>query len=236
MTLCPSDKSLAFLLDDALGAFDRDALAEHVEGCAACQERLAHLTEVADAELWKRAEQVPPHGEAEEEIVRRLKLLRRPPTPIPSDPADTTIGIFAQRELAGPGVSESEWPAVPGYEIIGMLGRGGVGVVFKAWQFALPRIVAIKMLGDWARAGEKDLARFRAEADVIARLQHPNIVQIYDVGDVAGRPYFVLEYIAGGSLAQHLNGTPQSARSGGAVCRSAGAGRTGSACRWRRPS
>ena len=76
MTLCPSDKSLAFLLDDALGAFDRDALAEHVEGCTACQQRLAHLTEVADAELWKRGEQVPPHGEAEEEIVRRLKQLR----------------------------------------------------------------------------------------------------------------------------------------------------------------
>ena len=87
-----------------------------------------------------------------------------------------------------------------------------MAVVFKARHLALQRIVALKMLRNWARAGEKELARFRAEADVIARLQHPNIVQIYDVGDVAGRPYFALEYVAGGSLAQHLNGTPQSAR------------------------
>ncbi len=68
------------------------------------------------------------------------------------------------------------------------------------------------MLQNLTRADEKELARFRAEADVIARLQHPNIVQIYDVGEVAGRPYFVLEYVAGGNLAQHLDGTPQSAR------------------------
>ena len=62
------------------------------------------------------------------------------------------------------------------------------------------------------QAGKNELARFRAEADIIARLQHPNIVQIYDVGEVAGRPFFALEYVAGGSLAQHLDGTPQSAR------------------------
>ena len=105
-----------------------------------------------------------------------------------------------------------EIPSVPGYEIIGILGRGGMGVVFKARQLALQRIVAIKMFQNWAQAGEKELARFRDEADVIARLQHPNIVQIHDVGDVAGRPYFVLEYVAGGNLAQQLNGTPQSAR------------------------
>ena len=101
---------------------------------------------------------------------------------------------------------------MPGYEILGELGRGGMGVVYKARQLALQRIVALKMLRNWAHAGPKELARFRAEAAVIARLQHPNIVQIYDVGEVAGRPYFVLEYVAGGSLAQHLHGTPQPAR------------------------
>ena len=87
-----------------------------------------------------------------------------------------------------------------------------MGVVFKARHLALQRIVALKMLRNWAGPGEKELARFRAEAEAIAKLQHPNIVQIYDVGEVDGRPYFALEYVAGGSLDQHLDGTPQSAR------------------------
>ena len=160
----------------------------------------------------QRAVHLPPRSEAEEEIVRRLKLARSSSAPFPPDPERTPRWSSTQGEPAGPPVTKSEWPAVPGYEIIGVLGQGGMGVVFKARHLALQRIVALKMLRNWARAGEKELARFRTEADVIARLQHPNIVQIYDVGDVAGRPYFVLEYVAGGSLAQHLNGTPQSAR------------------------
>ncbi len=209
MTLCPSDEKLALLLADALTATERDTLAQHVEACASCQEKLAHLTEISDSEMWQRAERLTPRSEAEVEIVRRLKLVRPTSAPFRPDPADSTL---TQRELAAPTVIDSQWPAVPGYEVIGVLGRGGMGVVFKARHLALQRIVALKMLQNWARAGENELARFRAEADVIARLQHPNIVQIYDVGDIAGRPYFALEYVAGGSLAQHLNGTPQSAR------------------------
>jgi len=116
------------------------------------------------------------------------------------------------REAATRPAVEGEWPVVPGYEIVGVLGHGGMAVVFKALHLALQRVVALKMLKDWARAGDKELARFRAEADVIARFAASNIVQIYDVGDIAGRPYFALEYIADGSLAQHLNGAPQPAR------------------------
>jgi serine/threonine protein kinase len=102
--------------------------------------------------------------------------------------------------------------AVPGYEILGELGRGGMGVVYKARQLGLQRTVALKMVLKGIQAGPKDLARFRAEAAAIARLQHPNIVQIHDVGEAAGRPYFVLEFVAGGSLAQHLRGMPQPVR------------------------
>ena len=103
-------------------------------------------------------------------------------------------------------------PEVAGYEVLGVLGRGGMGVVYQARQLGLDRTVALKMVLTGFQAGPKDLARFRAEAAVIARLQHPNIVQIYDVGETAGRPYFVFEFVAGGSLAQYLQGTPQPVR------------------------
>ena len=111
-----------------------------------------------------------------------------------------------------PVTEDCEPSAVPGYQILGELGRGGMGVVYQARQLGLQRTVALKMVLNGIQAGPKDLARFRAEAAAIARLQHPNIVQIYDVGEAAGRPYFVLEFVAGGSLAQHLRGTPQPAR------------------------
>jgi eukaryotic-like serine/threonine-protein kinase len=103
-------------------------------------------------------------------------------------------------------------PEVVGYEVLGLLGRGGMGVVYQARQLGLDRTVALKMVLTGFQAGPKDLARFRAEAVALARLQHPNIVQIYDVGETAGRPYFVFEFVAGGSLAQYLQGTPQPVR------------------------
>jgi serine/threonine protein kinase len=107
------------------------------------------------------------------------------------------------------GAQEEPLPEVPGYEVLGVLGRGGMGVVYRARQLALDRTVALKMILTGAQAGPKDLARFRAEAAALARLRHRNIVQIYDVGEAEGRPYFVLEFVAGGSLAQHLHGAPQ---------------------------
>jgi serine/threonine protein kinase len=98
---------------------------------------------------------------------------------------------------------------VAGYEILGVLGRGAMGVVYKARQRGLKRVVALKMILAGGHAGEHELARFRVEADAVAQLQHPNIVQIYEVGDEDSRPFFSLEYVDGGSLSKKIGGTPQ---------------------------
>jgi WD40 repeat protein len=99
-------------------------------------------------------------------------------------------------------------PCLPDYEILGVLGRGGMGIVYKARQVPLERTVALKMIGSGAGAGPHELARFRTEARSAARLQHPNIVQIHEVGEYDGRPYLTLEFLDGRSLAQRLGGRP----------------------------
>jgi tetratricopeptide (TPR) repeat protein/tRNA A-37 threonylcarbamoyl transferase component Bud32 len=102
--------------------------------------------------------------------------------------------------------------SIPGYEILGELGRGGMGVVYKARQVRLNRVVALKMILAGDHAGPEAADRFLAEAESIARLHHPHIVQIFAFGDCDGRPYFEMEYVAGGSLSDRLDGTPWPAR------------------------
>lgn len=108
-------------------------------------------------------------------------------------------------------VSRPRFAQMPGYEILEEIGRGGMGVVYKARQVSLNRLVALKMLLDGEHAGTENLVRTRREAAAVAQLQHPNIVQIHEVGEHNGRPYLALEFIAGGTLSQRLAGTPQSA-------------------------
>jgi len=99
--------------------------------------------------------------------------------------------------------------SVPGYEILAELGRGGMGVVYQARDPKLNRIVALKMILAGSHAGTVERVRFRQEAETIARLQHPNIVQIHDVGFDEGHAYLVLEYVEGGSLAKMAAGVAQ---------------------------
>src|SRR5258708_12908491 len=111
-------------------------------------------------------------------------------------------------------------PEIPGYEVVAILGRGGHGIVYRVRHLKLKRVAALKMLltGQYASAAE--LARFMREAEAIAALQHPNIVQIHDIGEVDGRPYFTMEFVGGGSLAQKLGGVPQPAQYSASVTES----------------
>src|SRR5262245_33467601 len=112
---------------------------------------------------------------------------------------------------------EAPLPEIPGYEVEEVLGVGGMGVVFRARHLRLNRVVALKMTLAGAYAGPHERDRFQREAEAVARLQHPNVVQVHDVGESDGGPYFTMEFGAGGSLAQKMSGHPQPAREGAAL-------------------
>jgi serine/threonine protein kinase len=109
-------------------------------------------------------------------------------------------------------IQPNDIEAVPGYELLGILGHGGMGIVFRARQLSLKRQVALKMILSGRHARPTERARFQREAEAVARLQHPNIVQIYEVGEQNGLPYFSLEFVNAGSLAQFLGNNPQPPR------------------------
>jgi eukaryotic-like serine/threonine-protein kinase len=122
-------------------------------------------------------------------------------------PTGRKIGAGATTAKRGRG---TKLPAkVPGYEILGELGRGGMGVVYKARQIGLNRLCALKMILAGGLASADSLLRFKLEAEAIAHLQHPNIVQVYEIGEAEECPYFSLEFVDGTNLQNRIAATPQ---------------------------
>src|SRR5438067_7685367 len=134
----------------------------------------------------------PPTVQPESTEVGAVRATRRP---VP-EPAPPTLPLG---EL-GPALPPSD-----GYEVLSILGRGSMGVVYLARQRGLDRLVAVKVF----YAASVHAARFYAEAQILAAVQHPGVVPVYEVGEAQGVPYLTLEYCAGGNLADQLRATPQ---------------------------
>ena len=140
----------------------------------------------------------------------------------PTTAIDTEDATLAPRVDADP--TPQPVPVIPGYEIEGELGRGGMGVVYQARQVRLNRAVALKMILAGAHAGAEAAARFLAEAEAVAKLQHPNIVQIFHIGEHDGLPYFEMEYVGGRQPGRAARRHPPAAPRGGAAGRDPGPG------------
>ncbi len=142
--------------------------------------------------------------ELTEEVARRIRILESVYR-VPNQAAPTLDGD----PIAG---SPHASPRVPGYEILETLGHGGMGVVYKVRHQRLHRLCALKMLRYDGPTGPMERARFRTEAEAIAALQHPNIVQLYEVGEVGRVPYLILEYVEGTTLAERIRSGPISTK------------------------
>src|SRR4051812_9195882 len=128
-------------------------------------------------------------------------------------PRPTVRGVDAPAPLP----TSASLPEVPGYNVEAELGPGGMGVVYRAGHLRLQRRVALKILLAGAHAPPAERERFLREAEAVAGLRHPNIVQVYEAGDVDGLSYFTMELVEGGSLAQQIQGVPQPVRKAAAL-------------------
>jgi len=158
-------------------------------------------------ECYRRGEDPPPGslGVSDpallDELGRRIERQKR------------LYAVLEISETAADGVAaiDESLPSFPGHECLSKIGQGGMGVVYKARDQKLGRIVAIKTIAAVLHATRGQLDRFRAEAEAVARLKHPNVIPIYTIGEHQGRPYFSLEYADGGSLSQRLAQGPMAA-------------------------
>jgi serine/threonine-protein kinase len=194
----------AELLDFVVGKLPLgwlEEVAAHVGGCSRCAAILGEAQDeedplIAGLRHCDRGEKPSAEAAWERLAARARDLASAPPTE-PPPPAES-------EDLAG--------ARVGAYDVQEELGRGGMGVVYKAWHLESKRLVALKVIRNGALASADQVSRFRAEALAVARLRHANIVQIYEIGEHNALPFFSLEFVGGGSLEAKLKGGPLAPR------------------------
>jgi tetratricopeptide (TPR) repeat protein len=212
VTPCPDADTWQQMVQGHFDDNQCQTLEEHLEQCPAC---LTLVQQLAQSDPLAQALRQPPRRTEPSllqdmdvaGLLQRCKALRTPADLSQSNSMQngSASGTPAPAPAEGP---DCPLPTVAGYEVLGVLGRGGMGVVYQARHLALGRVVALKMVLAGAHADAEELRRFRREAEAVARLQHPGIVQVFEVGQHEGVPFLALEYCAGGSLHRKLAGTP----------------------------
>jgi WD40 repeat protein/tetratricopeptide (TPR) repeat protein len=201
---CPSREQLRRLIDAELSDPERLTVENHVEACRLCERILEQLTEVSySREEPKRTDEGVGHT-----FPATSSFLDAIPAPKIDAPSRRGVRYASMSGASAARGADEPSPDLPGYELVEVLGRGGMAVVYKARQRKLDRWVALKVMRGSKYVEPEQRARFQAEAWAVAQLQHPNIVQIYEVGERDGLPYLVLELVEGGSLARRIQDGP----------------------------
>ena len=190
MTTCPTRAQLTQLLDGQLPSADEESLNTHLETCPECILALEKMTASHDGVptcngLPSRPSTTKPLPDSELQRLRQLLPVTAPLAAAPHAP---------------------QVPMIPGYDIERELGRGGMGIVYLARQTQLNRRVALKMILAGQHASQEQVVRFLAEAQTCAALRHGNIVQIFEVGQHDGMPFYSMEFVDGGTLADRASG------------------------------
>src|SRR5689334_3592615 len=212
---CPDAAAVRRLLLGEVSGAEAAALEEHFARCERCLRLAEELSEEDGLAQALRAQAALPADPDRPRAERLMALVESLPLRRESSQT-TTVGSVRVAVREGPDQTPRR-PAdrvgerIAGYEILGVLGRGGMGVVYKARQEVPDRVVALKMVLS-GRLNEDEVRRLRAEGEAAARLDHPGIVPVFEVGQHEGHPFFSMAYVDGQTLAHRLHGGPLPAR------------------------